>query len=329
MGQFLLCLVVLAASFVPVIAAAETEIIEAQQRLNTKAAEASKSGDYRKAAELLQASLELGEFNIIYLNLGRVLQKDERCEASRAAYESALTAPSAPGVPLEKVRVAVERYQQELGRSCRARLVVRCQPTGVSLRLDGGGELACGVPIMLPSGAYRLQATRAMDVQNMDIVLADREDKDVDVVFSVDANSGNHEVDRDDENEDELMLRDGSDRAPRGPGWTTQDTVVVTVGALALAGVAGGFYFHSAASDDVELVGDVVRSETPFRDDYDFLVDEIRRKEAWMWGSFSAGGVLGALSLALFLVDFEEPASANLEIGRSDDGWSVFLGGSF
>lgn len=70
-----------------------------QVKLNQSAVEAILAEDYEKAAGLLEASLELGQLNVTWLNLGRAYQKLGRCDEARKAYLSVVTAPAVDEPP--------------------------------------------------------------------------------------------------------------------------------------------------------------------------------------------------------------------------------------
>lgn len=74
------------------------EVVEAtfsaeQIELNQSAAEATQAGDYLSAEEHFRASLELGESNVTWLNLGRMFARAGKCLDARDAYARVRTAP--------------------------------------------------------------------------------------------------------------------------------------------------------------------------------------------------------------------------------------------
>jgi len=75
-------------------------------------------GELDKAIETFEASLEVQELNITWMNLGRALQHAGRCEESRDAYANALKAPRVPQPSHQDVVAKIFEYRQELDESC-------------------------------------------------------------------------------------------------------------------------------------------------------------------------------------------------------------------
>ena len=71
----------------------EPTFTEQQIALNNEAVEASNVGNYSKAEKLYLASLEMGEFNITWLNLGRIYAKENKCREAEQAYARVTDAP--------------------------------------------------------------------------------------------------------------------------------------------------------------------------------------------------------------------------------------------
>lgn len=101
---------------------AEQRIVEpsaAQLELNDQGVEAIINRDFAQATRLFQASLDLGELNITYVNLGRAYQYMSECEKSEQAYMRALEAPAIPEPTPDEIAEVVERYRAELKRDCK------------------------------------------------------------------------------------------------------------------------------------------------------------------------------------------------------------------
>lgn len=97
---------------------AATEPTAEQVKLNEAAVEAMLAEEYDKAVRLLQASLDLGELNVTYLNLGRAYQKLGECDASRKALLSVVTAPAVEQPPPRIVDAKADEYLAELDAEC-------------------------------------------------------------------------------------------------------------------------------------------------------------------------------------------------------------------
>ncbi|MFP4596685.1 MAG: tetratricopeptide repeat protein [Persicimonas sp.] len=97
---------------------AESEPSGDQVRLNQAAVEAIVAEDFEKAAKLLESSLELGEHNVTWLNLGRAYQKLGRCKDAKNAYLSAVSAPAVKEPSPKLVNAKAEQYLEEVEESC-------------------------------------------------------------------------------------------------------------------------------------------------------------------------------------------------------------------
>ncbi len=89
-----------------------------QTALNTSAVEAIKSEEYEQAVALLRRSLELGEMNITYLNLGRAHQRLAECGSAEDAYLAAVSAPPVRSPSPYLIEKKVEQYMEELEAEC-------------------------------------------------------------------------------------------------------------------------------------------------------------------------------------------------------------------
>lgn len=91
-----------------------------EQELNDRAVSAIIKKDYPRAIALLEESLELGESNIVYLNLGRAYQKIGNCEKARAAYQKVFDAPIVRDPSPQFIDQKAEKYLAELDEECPA-----------------------------------------------------------------------------------------------------------------------------------------------------------------------------------------------------------------
>lgn len=91
-----------------------------QLSLNEKAAKATQEKDFQRAETLFLANLELGEFDITWLNLGRTYAKQGKCLEARNAYSHVLTAPKLTEDAANPLNIEekLERFQQELNEQC-------------------------------------------------------------------------------------------------------------------------------------------------------------------------------------------------------------------
>jgi len=140
------------------------ELTPRQLDLINEGARASNAGDYQAAISALRSALDLGEVNVTLLNLGRALQKSERCREARAMYDRALAAPRVKTPDPGTIQTAIDKFVAELRRDCTGDVELVCpsQATTVTLIDPGGttiGPLTCAqkLPPLKP-GTYTLQA---------------------------------------------------------------------------------------------------------------------------------------------------------------------------
>ena len=69
---------------------------KAQRKLIEQGLKAHAAEDYASAIAHFRGANEGGELNIIWLNLGRALQKSGDCAGAKDAFARALTAPAVP-----------------------------------------------------------------------------------------------------------------------------------------------------------------------------------------------------------------------------------------
>lgn len=144
---------------------------EVQVQLVEKGVAAGLENRHEVAVDYFRAALELGELNIGYLNLGRALSRLGRCEEARDAYQKALLAPPVASPPVDEVRSIIHRYERELAESCSGTLLLRCEPRGMSLSIDGAAPTTCPqAPLTLAWGTHVLEwstpsGPRSVEVQ--------------------------------------------------------------------------------------------------------------------------------------------------------------------
>ena len=119
------------------------EASQAQLELNQQGVEAIIAEDYPRAIRLFEASLDLGDLNITYLNLGRAYQHDGQCEKAEEKYGIALEAPQVSAPSAEEVQQTIMRYRDELRQKCPGYLEVECDPPELSLYIDDDGPTDC------------------------------------------------------------------------------------------------------------------------------------------------------------------------------------------
>ena len=133
----------------------EDELTRQQRELNRESVTAIDSGDYERAIELLQDSLELGPRNVIYANLGRAFQLAGQCEEAVEQFDKVDAAPAVEQPSPEQVMQVVQGYREELMEKCPGYLEVECRPSDIALYIDDEGPGECeGRRHRLPPGDY-------------------------------------------------------------------------------------------------------------------------------------------------------------------------------
>lgn len=129
---------------------------DAQVQLYEKAFEAFQQEDFPKAIELLRSALTLGELNIIYLNLGRAYFRNGQCAEAEDTYAKARKAPQVAEPSPAEVQGKLDSFRKDLDKGCPGVLVVKCEPAGMQVRLDGGPPQACG-ELLVPVGFHKVE----------------------------------------------------------------------------------------------------------------------------------------------------------------------------
>lgn len=121
----------------------DADITDRQQTLNEQGVEAIDAGDYERAIEVYEASLELGELNIIHANLGRAFQLAGQCEEADEQFRKALQAPSVEQPPPEMIEEAIENYRDTMDDECPGTVELDCDPADMEVYIDGDGPEQC------------------------------------------------------------------------------------------------------------------------------------------------------------------------------------------
>ncbi len=126
-----------------------------QIMLNNQAVEASAQGEFKKAEQIFNAMLQIGEFNIIWLNLANAYLMQDKCMETAEALKHVYTAPRITDIPHEKVEEKAALYAQQMNDKCSSKLTLVCNPPEMTVTIDGGQEMACiSDPIALVPGRH-------------------------------------------------------------------------------------------------------------------------------------------------------------------------------
>ncbi len=275
-------------------AAAEGQLLEAQKQLNAESARAAQAEEYDKAALLLRSSLELGELNITWLNLGRVLFKGGRCLEARDAYKKALTAPEAPNPPPVVVQRTAAEFLAELSTACPGTLALEC-PLSYEVYIDGE-PAQCGAKAELPAGPHTVRArhegwevTRTVDVTGVELT-----------TLSVDVRTGALVPEPEPFRPPEPVPA----ASPNYLGWS-----LVGAGTILLA--TGGLYRWSY-QDDIDEIRAISRTDGGSRARYDDLTRRIESGDAVVVTAFALGLALAATGVGV--IWFRGPPEAGIQV---------------
>lgn len=128
-----------------------------QVLLNNQAVDAVSSGNYVKAEQLFNSMLQIGEFNIIWMNLGRTYANQNKCIEAKDAYSHVFSAPEINDFPSEMIKQTTEKFLKELEAQCSSKLVLSCTPSDMMVSIDSGREMKCpSEPVALAPGLHSI-----------------------------------------------------------------------------------------------------------------------------------------------------------------------------
>lgn len=147
----------------PTVASAQeretVEFSEEQIMLNNQAVDAANAGNYKKAEQLYNAMLQIGEVNVTWMNLGAAYDKQGKCLEAAEAFARVYTAPKIAQIPAKMLEDKTDQAVRELDQKCSARVVLNCSPAETTVTIDGGREFAChGRPLSLMPGRHTVYA---------------------------------------------------------------------------------------------------------------------------------------------------------------------------
>ena len=262
-----------------------TAASRAQRKLIGEGLKAHSAADYQAAIELFRKANESGELNIIWLNLGRALQKNGDCYGARQAFSRALEAPPVPNPAVNLVVEAVEKFRAELQTECPGRLRVVCNHEDVELILEGK-DLECGQEIDLAPGSYTVSARWHALSKEQAVEVTVMETSQVEMNFDVPSAGVVNVVD---------PQTDAGDSG-QTYGWIAAGTA----GAFVVLGSVAAIQ-RSETVDAAEDTNSLAEYES-LRDDHD-------GQTTLMWTSFGLAVVSGALAGYLFYWDDQESDS--------------------
>ena len=127
--------------------------------LNNQAVEAVSSGNFKKAEQLFNAMLQIGEFNVIWMNLGRTYANQNKCLEAKEAYDHVATSPAIKDYTVEMIMDTTQGFIRDLEAQCSSKIILKCNPAEMEITIDGGHEFMCSTtPISLVPGKHSIYA---------------------------------------------------------------------------------------------------------------------------------------------------------------------------
>lgn len=150
------------------VAGAQTVPSARQIELNNQGLDAQDDGNHGLAAQRFREALAEGELNLIYLNLGRALQKSGDCMGADDAYRAALTAPQIEEPAPALIERTIQDFRTEMNRECPGAVVVLCDADRVEVEV-GGREWTCNKPLSVIPGTVKVTAGTNGKLQSRDL----------------------------------------------------------------------------------------------------------------------------------------------------------------
>lgn len=244
--------------------------------------------DLKTAHESIRAALVAGEqFDILLLTLGRVLQKQDKCQAAKRAFSEINRAPREPSVDIEDIKRLRERYIEQMSELCSAELTLLCTSEQTQLEI-GGKTPSCGSTIKLSRGGYQLTATLDEQVRSYDLTLegAQTQTFTVSLTNTASADTTSTTLGAADVSDTAELGSQGEDESPRE--FRQKRAAMSGIATVALTGTAIGVWaFASRRQDDVF---------SGYVDDEGFWLDEVSddtksdlENEGNRWGRLEIG----------------------------------------
>jgi hypothetical protein len=268
------------------------QLTESQKEYNDRGVQLILEGEYEEAIGMLLSSLQLGDVNVTYLNLGRAYFHAGRCDASRQAYMKAELAPAVETPSLADFAELLGRFRQDLEGRCTSKIRFRCFPGNVTVRLPGRAPVSCQDSINVIPGRYEVLGQWGEEKVGKEVEVLELEEAFVEFDF----------VPR-------VKLTERL-------GWIG----VFTGGALVLASIANDQWNLSAKVEELERVssgGDVSR--------YNELYDDVTFAQNFNRVLFLSGALIGSAGAVLLVWPNQDSGRM---ASRSGD-WYVGWVGSF
>ncbi len=115
-----------------------------------------------RARRLLERVLRDEESQEVYLYLAETLIQLDRCQAAAAALEDAPGAPPSAAISRVEFESRLSDLRDAFHADCGERVLLRCTPAALNLRIDGGSRSVCSpAPIYMSIGEHTVEAEPA------------------------------------------------------------------------------------------------------------------------------------------------------------------------
>jgi tetratricopeptide (TPR) repeat protein len=116
----------------------------------------------QRARRLLEKVLRDEESQEVYLYIAETLIQLDRCQAAAAALEDAPTAPPSAAISRVEFESRLSDLQDAFHADCGERVLLKCTPAALNLRIDGGSRIVCSpAPIYMSIGDHTVEAEPA------------------------------------------------------------------------------------------------------------------------------------------------------------------------
>ena len=294
----LVLLCVLVGAGAPALAQETRSASRSQRKLIQLGLDAHAAGSYDKAAVHFRAANAESELNIVWLNLGRALQKGGDCAGAKKAYEQAPRAAAVPRPPAELVDETAAKYMAELNSECPGWIRVVCAQPDIELEVETR-PLTCGSSVELPAGTYTVNASWRGQHKSETATVAAFETASLSFGFKA-KDPGPHGETEPDGGGSDLGLY----------AWIATGVSVALVGTGAvIAGQRG---------DTIDRANATNRES-----EYRSLRDEYDDQSTLMWTTFGLGLAAGTAAGFLFYLDSQEPDGVGFWFGPTTLGMEV------
>jgi len=160
---------------IPAIGMAQTvELSPSQLQYNEEAVQLLKEQRYTEAITKLEASLILGESNIVLLNLGRAHQRMGNCAKARGYFARVLSVPQVPSPTPDEIAQVLARFQGELPTTCPSQVALKCPNDVLSVKV-GDLKLKCNGNTEIAPGEHTAVATNSFGSKTFNFTVQDEE----------------------------------------------------------------------------------------------------------------------------------------------------------